>query len=70
MHMLQSGVNLVYIRDFLGHSSVQVTEIYAKIDSKQKREAIEKAYVDVTPSEVPMWEKNTDLLTWLKSFNK
>ncbi|MEC1718633.1 tyrosine-type recombinase/integrase, partial [Schinkia azotoformans] len=70
MHMLQSGVNLVYIRDFLGHSSVQVTEIYAKIDSKQKREAIEKAYVDVTPNEEPMWVNNTDLLTWLKRFNK
>lgn len=70
MHMLQSGVNLVYIRDFLGHSSVQVTEIYAKIDSKQKREAIEKAYVDVTPKDMPVWENNTDLLTWLKSFNK
>lgn len=70
MHMLQSGVNLVYIRDFLGHSSVQITEIYAKTDSKQKREAIEKAYVDVTPTEEPMWEKNEDLLTWLKSFNR
>lgn len=70
MHMLQSGVNLVYIRDFLGHSSVQVTEIYAKVDSKQKREAIEKAYVDVTPAEEPIWQKNMDLLTWLKNFNK
>jgi integrase/recombinase XerD len=28
MHMLQSGVNLVYIRDMLGHVSVQATEIY------------------------------------------
>ncbi|MFW5988385.1 MAG: tyrosine-type recombinase/integrase, partial [bacterium] len=26
MHLLQAGVNLVYIRDILGHSSVQVTE--------------------------------------------
>lgn len=70
MHMLQAGVNLVYIRDFLGHSSVQVTEIYAKTDTKQKREAIEKAYVDVSPTEEAIWEKNEDLLTWLKSFNK
>ncbi|WP_258000362.1 tyrosine-type recombinase/integrase [Bacillus sp. Marseille-P3661] len=70
MHMLQSGVNLVYIRDFLGHSSVQVTEVYAKTDSKEKREAIEKAYVDVTPKEESIWENNTDLLAWLKRFNK
>lgn len=70
MHLLQAGVNLVYIRDILGHSSVQVTEIYAKTDSKQKREAIEKAYVDVSPIEEPAWQKNNNLLTWLRSFNK
>lgn len=70
MHLLQAGVNLVYIRDILGHCSVQVTEIYAKADSKQKREAIEKAYIDVSPTDEPMWEKNEDLLTWLQSFNK
>lgn len=68
MHLLQAGVNLVYIRDILGHCSVQVTEIYAKVDSKQKREAIEKAYTDVTPVEEPIWQKNDDLLDWLKSF--
>ncbi len=72
MHLLQAGVNLVYIRDILGHSSVQVTEIYAKVDSKQKRESIEKNYIDVTPtsSNEPIWENNDDLLNWLKSFNK
>lgn len=70
MHLLQAGVNLVYIRDFLGHCSVQVTEIYAKTDSKHKREAIEKAYVDVLPTEEPEWQNNEDLLSWLRSFNK
>ena len=30
MHLLQAGVNLVYIRDILGHVSVQTTEIYAR----------------------------------------
>lgn len=70
MHLLQAGVNLVYIRDILGHCSVQVTELYAKVDSRQKREAIEKAYTDVTPTEEPVWQRNNDLLEWLKSFNR
>jgi integrase/recombinase XerD len=48
-HLLQAEVNLVYICDILGHSSVQTTETYARADSKQKREAIEKAYVNVVP---------------------
>jgi site-specific recombinase XerD len=68
MHLLQSGVNLVYIRDILGHTSVQTTEIYARTDSRQKREAIEKAYSDVAPKETPSWLTNDDLLSWLKSF--
>jgi len=68
MHLLQSGVNLVYIRDILGHTSIQVTEIYARTDSRQKREAIEKAYTDVAPKETPSWLVNDDLLEWLKSF--
>lgn len=68
MHLLQAGVNLVYIRDFLGHESVLTTEIYARADSKQKREAIEKAYVDIIKKETPTWVENDNLLTWLKNF--
>ena len=68
MHLLQAGVNLVYIRDILGHVSVQTTEIYARVDSRKKREAIEKAYVNVAPKENPAWLTNDNLLGWLKSF--
>ena len=72
MHLLQAGVNLVLIRDILGHVSIQTTEVYARADSKQKREALEKAYVDVTPetSKEKSWEKDGSLLEWLKSLNK
>ncbi len=69
MHLLQADVNLVYIRDFLGHESVQTTEIYARADSKQKREAIEKAYVNIIKKETPVWVENNNLLEWLKGFN-
>jgi site-specific recombinase XerD len=68
MHLLQAGVNLVYIRDLMGHKSITTTEIYAKADSKQKREALEKAYVDVVSNTEPLWQENMDILKWLKSF--
>ncbi len=68
MHLLQAGVNLVYIRDILGHESVTTTEVYARVDSKQKREAIEKAYVNVVKKEAPIWVNNESLLDWLKNF--
>jgi site-specific recombinase XerD len=63
MHLLQAEVNLVYIRDILGHVSIQTTEIYTRVDSKQKREALEKAYVDVYPNEQPLWKNNESLLS-------
>lgn len=67
MHLLQAGVSLVYIRDILGHVSVQTTEIYARADSMQKRQAIEKAYYDTVPDIPAMWENNPNLLEWLKT---
>lgn len=68
MHLLQSGVNLVYIKDILGHSSIQTTDIYARADSKQKREALENAYVDINPKSngMKLWENDKNLLEWLK----
>jgi integrase/recombinase XerD len=72
MHLLQAGVNLVYIRDLLGHVSVQTTDVYARADSKQKREAFEEAYVDLNPhaDKSKSWEKDGNLLEWLKSLGK
>jgi site-specific recombinase XerD len=72
MHLLQAGINLVYIRDLLGHVSIQTTDVYARADSKYKREAFEKAYVETKPEEskTKSWEKNENLLDWLKSLKK
>ncbi|MHC9540661.1 MAG: site-specific integrase [Vulcanimicrobiota bacterium] len=70
MHLLQSGVNLVYIRDLLGHVSVQTTEIYAKADSSTKRKALEKAYTDVVSENLPEWQQNADLLEWLQNLGR
>ena len=68
MHLLQAGVNLVYIRDLLGHVSIQTTDIYARADSKAKREALEKAYADLVPNRDSdrEWEKSKDLRDWLR----
>lgn len=72
MHLLQAGVNLVYIRDLLGHVSIQTTEIYARADSKQKRKALEAAYIDVIPKigEQGLWNNDSSLKTWLRSLSK
>jgi len=65
MHLLQAGVNLIYIRDFLGHVDLKTTEIYARADTETKRKAIENAYPDLIESNLPDWSKDQALLSWL-----
>lgn len=67
MHMLQAGVPLIYIRDYLGHSEISTTEIYARCDSEQKRKAIEAVCPEIIKSEVPMWQTDSSLMEWLQS---
>lgn len=70
MHLLQAGVNLIYIRDFLGHSDISTTEIYARADSEMKRKALEKSYVELTTKDMPKWQDDGDLMNWLKNLCK
>lgn len=66
MHLVQANVNLIYIRDFLGHESVKTTEIYAKADSAAKREALEKASENIIPESRYKNKKKEELIDWLK----
>lgn len=69
MELLSSGVDLIYIRDLLGHSSVTTTEVYARADARLKRKAIEAASREIVPKEEALWDTNSDLKDWLKNFN-
>ena len=65
MHLLQAGVPLVTIKDFLGHADVKSTEIYVQIDLEMKRKAL---MATDTPrgarrrSRIP-----PDLIAWLEA---
>lgn len=68
MHLLESGVNLIYIRDFLGHSSVTTTEIYAKCNPELKRKYIISAASQLDDSIQPYSDNEKNgLLEWLKN---
>ncbi|MDD3917937.1 MAG: site-specific integrase [Synergistaceae bacterium] len=66
VHLLQANVNLIYIRDFLGHASVTTSEIYARADNRMKREALERAYAPSLPNDEPHWAEDENLLSWLR----
>ena len=43
MHLLQSGVPLVMVKDFLGHVDMKSTEVYVQADLEMKRKALDSA---------------------------
>ncbi len=67
MNLLENGVNLIYIRDLLGHTSVTTTEIYSKANPEIKRKHIEKSSAQlIDVSDYDDTQKN-DLLDWLRN---
>ena len=70
VHLVQSGVNIIYIRDFLGHANIRATEIYARADGEMKRAALAKAGEKKVISARQAWNKDTGLVDWLKGFGK
>ena len=66
MHLLEAGVNLVYIRDFLGHTSVMTTEIYARANPKIKEDQLSENSKKITPGESYTTKEKENLIEWLK----
>jgi len=66
MHLYQMGMPLSYIKDFLGHASVNTTNIYASADVSMLKVALEKANArNDVPRELPAWQKHEELLLHL-----
>lgn len=66
MHLLENGVNLIYIRDILGHASIVTTEVYAKANPEMKRQAIEAAAAKTLGPSRYNQTARQDLLDWLR----
>jgi len=67
MHMLQAGIPLVIIRDFLGHADIATSETYARADLDMKRRALEKLTPTAPAASLPSWQDDPSLLTWLRA---
>jgi site-specific recombinase XerD len=67
MHLLQSGISLDMIRDFLGHVDVKTTQVYARANLEMKRHALQKITDPSPVPTIPSWQQNKDLLNWLRS---
>lgn len=72
VHWLKAGIDIVYLRDLMGHVSIQATELYAKVDSKAKQDAIKNAWncVGIVEPIKNDWEDKPKLLAFLDQFGK
>ena len=66
VHLLRSGVDINTIRAWLGHVSLDTTNIYAEVDLEMKAKALKHCEIFSTPEDAH-WNKNPDLLDFLKS---
>ena len=57
VHMVEAGVNLIYIRNFLGHVSITSTEIYARVGQAAVTKALTERKIPRLSGSIPQ-EKN------------
>ncbi len=60
MHLYQAGMPLSYIAEFLGHASINTTEIYASASVEMLRKALEKVNPELV-NEIPLWKEEENL---------
>ena len=66
MHLLQSGVPLVMVKDFLGHVDLKSTEVYVQADLEMKRKALDMAN-GPHATRAPQRRLSSRLIEWLEA---
>jgi site-specific recombinase XerD len=66
-HLLRAGVDINTIRAWLGHVSLNTTNVYAEVDLEMKAKAL--AHCEVTPnkSAAKRWKDDKDLMVFLRT---
>jgi len=65
IHLLDAGVNLIAIRDFLGHSSIVTTQKYLRVNSRTKMETVAAIAPRIEVPAPPDWKNDSDLMEFL-----
>lgn len=67
--LLQAGVDVTVIRDYLGHASISTTSRYITTNLKMKRDVLETFWrrAGISPARVTPWNPKPDLLAFLTS---
>jgi site-specific recombinase XerD len=67
--LLQGGVDVTVIRDYLGHASITTTSRYITTNLQMKRDALEAFWsqAGISPEKTTHWKPKPDLLAFLDS---
>ncbi len=67
-HLVNAGVNIYNVRDFLGHASVTTTQVYLTSNPEVTRKALETAASQTVPKSSNYYtaEAKADLLSFLE----
>ena len=65
--LVTAEVDVTVIRSWLGHASLDTTNIYARANVEAKRKALEKVDGAARSSKPPRWKREVELLAWLDS---
>lgn len=67
--LLQAGVDITVIRDYLGHSSIATTNRYVSTNLQMKREALERFWnrSGISSTRTRPWKPTPDVLAYLAS---
>ena len=67
MHLLQSGVDLSMIRSWLGHASIETTNLYIEIDLEMKQKTLQSSekLLPKIDKKGPSWRRDPSVLDWL-----
>ena len=66
-HLLSSGVEINTVRAWLGHASLETTNVYAEINLEGKARALAKCEVTDGPTPTKRWRANADVMQFLRS---
>jgi site-specific recombinase XerD len=68
MHLLQSGVDLTVIKNWLGHVNLETTHAYVEIDLEMKRKALSSCAPACKINNLKhLIKQNNDIICWLES---
>lgn len=69
-HLINKGVSVLEVKEFLGHSSLESTQIYITTDIMKKRDALKTIENQIIEDNITINYTDDDIYNWLNNLEK